>query len=378
MDEPTYGGKTLEEMLWDTYGTTIYDVNRSIFGSDAGSGYNPEYLQSVYNQIMQQYPTASIGAGIPTPSADYILSQSGVPADGNYTQEDINTIAGLIGSGAVSIPQVSQFYGIPEETISSIYAANAPVENIITNPLLAPSSLGNQLTGLSPSIADIPAPDELPPVDITKEQYDQAVSAVGDIQRNENLTQEQQVNEISNVLTDLGVAHDPSTLDVLGGSDQYGLLSNRINIVEPTTDTTAATTDTTAAGDATTASTSSTDAQGGATGGASSYSWIYENGKFVYAPYDVAGKRLPGGESVNVSDVAGTEGKTFEEGQTVGLYSDPQTNQLVLEQAGTTDTGGTSIDWGNIFSTLGAAGVMAEMIKSGKSVADVSKESGVS
>ena len=372
--------------------------------------------------------------------ANYILSNSGVPVGQNYTQENINTIAGLIGSGAVTIPQVSQFYGIPEETIASIYESYAPVENITDNVLkftpdtvvestvqpsldassaalsIAPAVINQAASSLiSPenvvgvinpakfffdfvkdfklfhSKKDYPKFDELPPEQQAQIIYNDFLSKVGQsgagvedtegaaafnpemAQAAYDAIKNMSLSDTQAMLTDIINTQAPDTIKTDGNGDMQAQFEDLIararnlglddwadKIIKESggywdsemgplpelpsvtaADTTAAqqAIEITGAAPSTTASTSPTDVQQEA----SSYSWIYEDGKFVYAPYDAAGKRLPGGESINVSDVAGTEGKTFEEGQNIGLYTDVNTGKFVLEQVGTTDTGGTGI-----------------------------------
>ena len=90
---------------------------------------------------------------------------------------------------------------------------------------------------------------------------------------------------------------------------------------------------------------------------ASSYGWIYENGGFVYAPFDIDGNRLPGGERVSVGDVSGTEGKVFSEGETVNIID--LGDGFELEHGGAAeDTGGvatnTTVDLSGLLDITGS------------------------
>lgn len=68
------------------------------------------------------------------------------------------------------------------------------------------------------------------PTSITQEDYETLLQEVGAIQRNPLLSQQDQINAISNLLTSAEIFHDPNSLDILGGSDAGGLLTNRIKI----------------------------------------------------------------------------------------------------------------------------------------------------
>ena len=78
----------------------------------------------------------------------------------------------------------------------------------------------------------IPTPDKLPKAKITKTQYDEALKKIGDIQRDENKSDIQKNAEISAILNSLEIPHDPGSLNFMHQADQYGLLSNRIEIVD--------------------------------------------------------------------------------------------------------------------------------------------------
>lgn len=68
------------------------------------------------------------------------------------------------------------------------------------------------------------------PTNITQEDYELLLQEVGNIQRNVLLSEIDQKSAISNLLTSSEIFHDPSSLDILGGSDAGGLLSKRIKI----------------------------------------------------------------------------------------------------------------------------------------------------
>lgn len=71
------------------------------------------------------------------------------------------------------------------------------------------------------------------PTELTKEEYDSLLKEVGAIQRNELLSQQEQSNAISNLLTNAEIFHDPNTLNFRAGFDNGGLLSKRIKIIDP-------------------------------------------------------------------------------------------------------------------------------------------------
>ena len=170
---------------------------------------------------------------------------------------------------------------------------------------------------------------------------------------------------VADILLDIGIAVEQSTInaETLQG-DALGDFVDRITVVEEvvtedsaassgTTDAstdastedaattgTAATTGATTATTGTTATTATTATTGATTGTAATtgtgvtddsligaadkynYSWIYDNGVFVYQPFDNNGKRIENVgplESISVSDVVGAEDQTFNEGDTVSI-----------------------------------------------------------
>ena len=81
---------------------------------------------------------------------------------------------------------------------------------------------------------------------------------MGLVQRNPLLSVTDRINAISNLLTNAEIFHDPSSLDVLGGSDAGGLLSARIEIV-PDTDSAASSATSTVTTDVSDSSSATTD-----------------------------------------------------------------------------------------------------------------------
>lgn len=109
---------------------------------------------------------------------------------------------------------------------------------------LSPNSLDAQTLGLSGGGVGASAFDQAQqmdfdsmvsdamanPTSITQEDYETLLQEVGAIQRNPLLSQEDQINAISNLLTNAEIFHDPNSLDIMGGSDAGGLLTKRIKI----------------------------------------------------------------------------------------------------------------------------------------------------
>ena len=83
------------------------------------------------------------------------------------------------------------------------------------------------------SVDDINEAKESPTA-ITREQYDDALKRMGDIQRHPHMSAEQKREAIAAIAQSLGVPVDASTVSLTGSSDQYGLLSDRFVISENT------------------------------------------------------------------------------------------------------------------------------------------------
>ena len=201
------------------------------------------------------------------------------------------------------------------------------------------------------------------PAELTKEDYDKFDAQIGDIQR-APLNPEQKKAAISQVLTNAGIYHDVSSLDIIGkGSDAGGLLSKRIKIVEKTdaggTDAASSDTDDLAvitddddassstddlSGNIDTASTddlssdidtsigsdaagadaaiATLSSMGNSVDSAEEYSWVYDAAtdsfKEGYFQEDANGKvsRILTGEAIEKEQVFGADGKVFKDGET--------------------------------------------------------------
>lgn len=210
------------------------------------------------------------------------------------------------------LPTITGVPGLP----TSINLPSA--ENILrNNPLLQNELLQSGVTGMSDVFFDFVNIAEQNKVPLTQAEFTDLVARANAATSNE---------EISQILTGAGIFHDAATLDSETGMDMGGRLMDRVTITDASS---SAETDSEAADEAAGA-TSTADP----TAETDSYSWIYEDGGFVYAPYDVNGNRLPGGERLDVSDVAGTENKTFQEGDSVSILVLP--DGPVLEHGGAT------------------------------------------
>lgn len=82
-------------------------------------------------------------------------------------------------------------------------------------------------------INDSVSPNQAGKAQITKEKYDSGRDEINEIIKSDK-SPAQITAEISAVLTDLGIPHDPNTLNYNAGSDAFGLLSHRIDIIEDT------------------------------------------------------------------------------------------------------------------------------------------------
>ena len=149
----------------------------------------------------------------------------------------MGSILGRFGPGAVVSYPVGRSGGNQGLTDQEQSAANRFVA--LNNSALVPilnsfgqmsDQLATQATeqDFSGQVSDA----EANPAQISQSDYDQLIGQVGEIQRNVLLTNPaDKAAAISSLLSDAGIFHDPSSLDVLGGSDVGGLLSKRIKIV---------------------------------------------------------------------------------------------------------------------------------------------------
>jgi len=110
-------------------------------------------------------------------------------------------------------------------------------------------------------ITDTADPSKAPKKKISSGEVDKIVKRSDEI-RGSAMSNEDKKIALSELLTDAGIPHDPNSLDPYSPSDNYGLLSNRIEIVDPVS-TTAASSAASAGG----GSISASDAVQGASGG---------------------------------------------------------------------------------------------------------------
>ena len=81
-------------------------------------------------------------------------------------------------------------------------------------------------------VTDNVDPSKAPKKDISAEQVDKIVKRSDEI-RASAMSNEDKKIALSELLTAEGIPHDPNSLDPFSPSDKFGLLSNRINIVDP-------------------------------------------------------------------------------------------------------------------------------------------------
>jgi len=272
----------------------------------------------------------------------------------------------------------------------------------------------NQQGNIGAGITDNVDPSKAPKKDISAEQVDKVVKRSDEI-RASAMSNEDKKIALSELLTAEGIPHDPNSLDPFSPSDKFGLLSNRINIVDPQSAASAAAasaaaeasaaqaraateavqevfnTDSVAdavasdllGGDSdltgdvdTIASTVASAATGGLQAGdvitddriVGDYEFVYdaENNVFHYSPFDVNGNRIYTGETLDASTVGGFDPTQTSTGATKSVTFDPLTGKASIEQIGdasavtkdtdTKDTGGD--DTSGITITLGGDGLL--------------------
>ena len=79
---------------------------------------------------------------------------------------------------------------------------------------------------------DYTSPNQAPKADLSQEEADKLLSDVGDIQRSD-LTEGDKKAKLSELLSKAKIPHDPASLSTFGLSDDFGLLSKRVNIAAP-------------------------------------------------------------------------------------------------------------------------------------------------
>lgn len=79
---------------------------------------------------------------------------------------------------------------------------------------------------------DYTSPNQAPKADLSQEEADKLLSDVGDIQRSD-LTEGDKKTKLSELLSKAKIPHDPASLSTFSLSDDFGLLSKRVNIAAP-------------------------------------------------------------------------------------------------------------------------------------------------
>ena len=261
-------------------------------------------------------------------------------------------------------------------------------------------------------------PSKAPKKDISAEQVDKVVKRSDEIRASAMSNEDKKV-ALSELLTGEGIPHDPNSLDPFSPSDKFGLLSNRINVVNSQSAAAAAAASAAAEASAaqaraatealqdvfntdpvadavnsdllggslggdsdltgdvdTIASTVASEATGGLKAGdvvtddriVGDYEFVYdaENNVFHYAPFDANGNRIYTGETLDASTVGGFDPNAATTGATKSVTFDPLTGKASIEQVGdasndtkdtdTTDTGGDNTS--GITITLGGDGLL--------------------
>lgn len=222
-------------------------------------------------------------------------------------------------------------------------------------------------------IEDVGALDALFPSEVittlSQSEYDDIIQKRTDLDQAYSRGQISAIDysrDTANILKDAGIAFDPGSLDAFGASDQYGLLSKRINVVpDEIVDLDSRTTD-----DLTTDTTAPTiDIEGGITGGIAGPSDIGSMEQVVnMGSVYLGGGRFRDRETGDITYQQGAEDNpAYQVGEIYGYEGPP-------EMKGDEDV----TDWFGIFSTVGTQGVLDELDRQGKSVQDLSTETGVS
>lgn len=246
-------------------------------------------------------------------------------------------------------------------------------------------------------ITDTADPSKAPKKKISSEQVDKIVKRSDEI-RGSAMSNEDKKIALSELLTDAGIPHDPNSLDPKFPSDNFGLLSNRIEIVDPVSasaassaasagggsisasdavqgasgglesviadaaaqdeaasldSTVAADTDLTGSIEKTAAeleaeATAAAESSGGYTAGdvvtddriVGDYPFVYDADAnvFHYTPFDENGNRIYTGETLDASTVAGFDPSSEDTGATKSIMFDPETGQASIEQVGDAST----------------------------------------